>query len=191
MVNLGEIKFEFDGKHEHNYYLTLQAQTPESTIDSEMKCHNIRPVYESEVNRTFIQIGGGAGSHGNEKLPTISFPTTYAQMTSSCLKIALWLEPEKIQGLGPHPPSVAEKSREVEEEKSRHDHSSEKQMNELTLLRKLTLAEKYESDTLIGEFYISFPKLLGEEMKIFDKKDATLIHKHIVTLLDRGHGVIN
>ena len=44
----------------------------------------------------------------------------------------------------------------------------------------MNLVEKYEADTLIGTFYISFPKLLGEEMKIFDKKDASLMHNNFV-----------
>ncbi len=174
-VNLGGIKFEFDGKHEHNYYFTLQAQTPESTIDSDMRCHNIRPVYESEVNRTFLQIGTGSPSHA--ALPSISFQTTYSQMSASCLKILLWAEPEKLQA--GHLAS-ADKIMAVRENEYKSKHEGEAPFAEVTLLKRISLAEKYESDTLVGEFYISFPKLLGEEMKIFDQKDATLIHKHIV-----------
>ncbi len=93
-VNLGSIKFEFDGKHEHNYYFKLQAQTSDSTIDSEVKCHNIKPVYESDLNRTILQISGTTAALA-QKLPGLSFHTTYSQLNASCLKISLWAEPEK------------------------------------------------------------------------------------------------
>ena len=103
MVNLIGIKFEFEGKHEHNYYFTLQAQTPESTVDANTKSDDIRPTYESDVNRSFIRIGSASYSPNETKLPSISLPASYYQLSSSCLKIALWLEPEGKSTLS-HPP---------------------------------------------------------------------------------------
>jgi len=185
-VNIESITFEFDGKHEHNYYFTLHAQTPESTIDSDIKCRNLKPVYETDLNRTYISAVSGTTNF--PVLPSLSVQITYPKINSSCLKIGLWIEPEKIQAMGPHQANISTPDKKLAEEeknsptKSSPDHGSENYSPEKNIIRQLSFTNPYESKSLIGEFYISFPKLLGVEMKIFDQKDASLIHKHIVFL---------
>ena len=172
-VNLESIKFEFAGKHEHCYYFSLQAQTPKSTIDCDVKPRNMRPIYESSVNRTFLQICGATSS--SVKLPSISFQTTLSQLNASCLKVSLWIEPEI-----PLPTHAPKSLNEDEEEEKRQTSNQETTANDPVLQKGISLADRYESDVLVGDIYISFPKLLGEEMKIFDHRDASLIHRPIV-----------
>jgi hypothetical protein len=171
-VSLRGIKFEFEGKHEHNYYFLLQAQTSESTVDGDLLCHNIKPTYESEVNRTLIKIEATDPPSSEVKLPVITFPTSYKQLSSSCLKVALWREPENAATIVKQKSSVS--SLEIEEGSVCCTPATHE------LLKRMKLAEKLETDVLVGYFYISFPKLLGEEMKIFDKKDASLMNNQLV-----------
>jgi len=170
-VSLRGIEFELEGKHEHNYYFLLQAQTSESTIDGDITCCNIRTTYESEVNRTFIRIEAIGPPSSKVKLPTITFPTSYKQLSSSCLKIALWRESENSASMTRQRPSIS--SRDIEEGSDPFSPMTHE------LLKKIKLAEKLEADVLVGYFYISFPKLLGKEMNIFDKKDASLMNNHL------------
>lgn len=184
-AHLENIKFEFEGKHEEKYYFSLQAQTPEGTIEGVSKCSCAEPIYESQLNSTSIEYPNPQTSTAD--MPYLQFQTACALLSSSCIRITLWISPDnktaellKLEGSFMTEPN--------EEQKEKDDCCADpngKKMeidcgNQIKAIRKNTILERIETDPLFGVCHISFPKLLGDEMTVFDKIDAALIHKEIV-----------
>jgi hypothetical protein len=196
-VSVKDMKFEFEGKREHDYSFSLQAQTSDVTIESDVKSPNLHAIYEPAVNRTFLQLT--SNSDNLIKLPCLTFETTYVHISSSCLKICLW-RPVDESLASPSPMrsvsgsggivsfssiqlNVPTASTGIADLRSAIAAGNPSAPSTSPGVRELLQRAREDADVLLGESYIAFPKLLGEEMLIFDQKEALLIYKELVVVL--------
>jgi hypothetical protein len=178
-VRLTSIKFEFDGKHEQWFYPSLQAQTPEGTVDSDVTQSGALAKYVSEVDRSMLEFSSSLGE--GTRVANVKFQTSYAHLTSSCLRVGLWV------GSGPSE-SPTMKRRLSSDTNTNLEPKEEENKSPAVEQVILMDAEQQEhkpvpmdeNAPLFGECYLSFPKLLGEEMTVFDMKDAMCRNRQIV-----------
>lgn len=151
-VDTGTVRFDFNEKLEDKYYFTIQAQTPEGTVDSS----NIKSPVSIPTND--INTGQYIQYTGTD-LQLLKFSTTYTYLSSSCIRIALWYAPEMqatvLQRRYSIDPNIAIECKEPDCCVKSNDPETD-------------ALEKFEADPLFGECYISFLKLLADEMIILE-----------------------
>ena len=182
-VRLTSIKFEFDGKHEDWLYPYLEAKTLESTVNSMFAHGAASAEYISDLDRSVLQF---PTSHGEAtRVANVKFQTSYAYLASSYLRIVLYIgsEPTASPSGGPLKRRLSSDTNPNFEPKEENVKSPAAKNIAVVDAGEVEVkaADVDDNAVLFGECYLSFPKLLGQEMTVFDKKDAMLLHRQIVS----------
>lgn len=186
-AHLSNIKLEIEGPQERKLYLTLQSQTPEGTIDSEHKTKYALPQFEPAINHSILVFPNSVVPE--DSMPYVKFHTTYAHLTLSCIRISFRFAPESgslsssherkgsnvTVELGDYNQEKEEKPEKCKDqpEGKMCDEENPKALSKINDFPDVKIVDKYESDPMFGECYISFPKLLGKEMTVLEESDRT------------------
>jgi len=155
---------------EQKFYFSLQAQTPEGTVDSLKRYPFITPTYEAEINRSII-------TFEEDQKPALRFNTTYLYLSMTCLRISLWSTAES----SPEAPSNYVRRESIDIIPANIESKEENFSLAIGTSKDLNPLEKIEVDPLHGECFIPFLKILGTEMTVleqpYSRKSSTEISK--------------
>ena len=153
-VNIEKIVFHFTEKLEDNFYFSMQAQTPEGSVDSIAAKSQVLPPTNVDSLGQYIEFIG-------KNLPKLKFSTTYTYLSSSCIRVSLWHSPDLAD------PIIA---RRFSMDTNPCIERNEDKTFSGTCINQLDteVLIDVESDPLFGECYIPFLKLLANEMTVLE-----------------------